>query len=104
MVEVKVFQDGKLEKESKGDFAVCIVSSRMDRRDTLHNEFCLIGKPTLRELRSALSSGVTRILAMVCRRKEKSIENACDTIARFMADAAEAGAENILSVYMDEED
>ena len=38
------------------------------------------------------------------KKKEKSIEKACDTIARFMADAAEAGAENILSVYMDEED
>ena len=104
MVEVKIFQDGELKGESKGDFAVCIVSSRKDRKDTLCNETCLIGRPLLKELRSALSSGAARILAVDCRRKGKSMEKACEVIAEFSADTAMAGAKGILDVYEDEED
>lgn len=104
MVEVKIFQDGELKGEFKGDFAVCIVSSRKDRKDTLCNETCLIGRPLLKELRSALSSGAARILAVACRRKGKSMEKACEVMAEFSADAMAASAKAILDVYGDEED
>ena len=35
MVEVKVFQDGELKGEYDGDYAVCIVSSRTERKGEL---------------------------------------------------------------------
>ena len=49
MVEVKIFQDGELKGEFKGDFAVCMVSSRTDRKDVLCNKVSYAGNPTLKE-------------------------------------------------------
>ena len=76
MVEVKIFQDGELKGEFKGDFAVCIVSSRTDRKDVLCNKVSYAGNPTLKELRAALANGAARVLAVTCRRKGKSMEKA----------------------------
>lgn len=47
MVEVKIFQDGKLESESKGDFAVCIISARTGMKGELSSEAHLAGKFSL---------------------------------------------------------
>lgn len=104
MVEVKIFQDGELKGESKGDFAVCMVSSRMDRKDVLCNKVSYAGNPPLKELRAALANGAARVLAVTCRRKGKSMEKACEVMAEFSADAMAAGAKAILDVYGDEED
>lgn len=88
MVEVKIFQDGELKGEFKGDFAVCIVSSRTDRKDVLCNKVSYAGNPTLKELRAALAN----------------MEKACEVMDEFSADAMAAGAKAILDVYGDEED
>lgn len=57
MVEVKVFQDGELKGEFKGDFAVCMVSSRTDRKDVLCNKVSYAGNPPLKGIRAALADG-----------------------------------------------
>lgn len=80
MVEVKVFQDGKLKGEYDGDYAVCIVYSR-------------------KELKQSLAVGTTRVLSALCRRKGKSMEKACEIMAEFSADTMMVGAEAILKVY-----
>ena len=104
MVEVKIFQDGELKGEFKGDFAVCMVSSRMERKDVLCNKVSYAGNPTLKELRAALVNGAARVLAVTCRRKGKSMEKACEVMAEFSADAMAAGAKAILDVCGSEED
>ena len=104
MVEVKVFQDGELKGEFKGDFAVCIVSSRTERKGELCRKVGYAGNPPLKELRAALADGAARVLAVTSRRKGKSIEKACEVMAEFSADAIAAGAKAILDVYRDEED
>lgn len=104
MVEVKIFQDGELEREFKGDFAVCIVSSRTERKGELCRKVGYAGNPPLKELRAALADGAARVLAVTSRRKGKSIEKACEVMAEFSADAIAAGAKAILDVYRDEED
>ena len=104
MVEVKIFQDGELKGEFKGDFAVCIVSSRTERKGELCRKVGYAGNPPLKELRAALADGAARVLAVTSRRKGKSIEKACEVMAEFSADAIAAGAKAILDVYGDEED
>ena len=104
MVEVKIFQDGELKGEFKGDFAVCMVSSRTDRKDVLCSKVSYAGNPTLKELRAALANGAARVLAVTCRRKGKSVEKACEVMVEFSADAMAAGAKAILDVYGSEED
>ena len=104
MVEVKIFQDGVLKGEYDGDYAVCIVSSRTERKDVLRSEVGFAGNPPLKGLRAALANGAARVLAVTCRRKGKSIEKACEVMAEFSADAIAAGAKAILDVYRDEED
>ena len=104
MVEVKIFQDGELKGEFRGDFAVCMVSSRMDRKDVLCNKVSYAGNPPLKGIRAALADGAARVLAVTSRRKGKSMEKACEVIAEFSADTAMAGAKGILDVYEDDED
>ena len=104
MVEVKIFQDGELKGEFKGDFAVCMVSSRTDRKDVLCNKVSYAGNPPLRGIRAALADGAARVLAVTCRRKGGSMEKACEVMAVFSADTMAAGAEALLKVYGDEED
>lgn len=104
MVEVKIFQDGELKGEFRGDFAVCMVSSRMDRKDVLCNKVSYAGNPTLKGIRAALADGAARVLAVTCLRKGESMEKACEVMAEFSADTMAAGAEAILGVYGDEED
>ena len=104
MVEVKIFQDGELKGEFRGDFAVCMVSSRMDRKDVLCNKVSYAGNPPLKGIRAALADGAARVLAVTCRRKGKSMEKACEVMAEFSADTMAAGAEALLKVYGDEED
>ena len=104
MVEVKIFQDGELKGEFKGDFAVCMVSSRTDRKDVLCNKVSYAGNPPLRGIRAALADGAARVLAVTCRRKGGSMEKACEVMAEFSADTMAAGAEALLKVYGDEED
>lgn len=104
MVEVKVFQDGELKGEYDGDYAVCIVSSRTERKDVLRSKVGYAGNPTLKGLRAALADGAARVLAVTCLRKGKSMEKACEVMAEFSADAMAAGAKAILDVYGDEED
>lgn len=104
MVDVKVFQDGELKGEFKGDFAVCIVSSRTERKGELCRKVGCAGNPPLKELRAVLADGAARVLAVTCLRKRKSMEKACEVMAEFSADAMAAGAKAILDVYGDEED
>ena len=104
MVEVKILQDGVLKGEYDGDYAVCIVSSRTERKDVLRSEVGFAGNPPLKGLRAALANGAARVLAVTCRRKGKSMEKACEVMAEFSADAMAAGAKAILDVYGDEED
>ena len=104
MVEVKIFQDGELKGEFRGDFAVCMVSSRTDRKDVLCNKVSYAGNPPLRGIRAALADGAARVLAVTCRRKGGSMEKACEVMAEFSADTMAAGAEALLKVYGDEED
>lgn len=99
MVEVKIFQDGELKGEYDGDYAVCIVSSRMERKNVLRKEVSCAGNPSLKGIRAALAGGTAKVLAVTCRRKGKSMEKACDVMAEFSADAMMAGAEAILEVY-----
>lgn len=99
MVEVKIFQDGVLKGEYDGDYAVCIVSSRTERKDVLRSEVGFAGNPPLKGLRAALADGVTRVLAVTCLRKGKSVEKACEVMAVFSAVTVMAGAEAILKVY-----
>lgn len=104
MVEVKVFQDGELKGEYDGDYAVCIVSSRTERKGELCRKVSYAGNPPLKELRAALADGAARVLAVTSRRKGKSMEKACEVMAEFSADAMAAGAKVILDVYGSEED
>ena len=104
MVEVKVFQDGELKGEYDGDYAVCIVSSRTERKDVLRSKVGYAGNPTLKGLRAALADGAARVLAVTCRRKGKSMKKECEVMAEFSADAMAAGAKAILDVYGSEED
>ena len=104
MVEVKIFQDGKLESESKGDFAVCIISARTGVKGELSSEAHLAGKFSHGAVKTTVARGITRLLARACRTKGKNMDKACRIMAGFTTDVMENGAENILSVYMDEED
>ena len=99
MVEVKIFQDGELEREFKGDFAVCIVSSRTKRKDELRNKVSCTGNPPLKGIKAALADGAAKVLAVTSRRKGKSVEKACEVMAEFSADTMMAGAKAILDVY-----
>ena len=99
MVEVKIFQDGELRGEYDGDYAVCIVSSRTERKGELCRKVGYAGNPPLKELRAALAAGAARVLAVTCLRKGKSMEKACEVISEFSADAIMAGAEALLKVY-----
>ena len=100
MVKVKIFQDGELMGEYDGDYAVCIVSSRKERCSATY----FAGNALLKELKSSLAVGTTRVLSALCLRKRKSAEKACEIMAEFSADTMMAGAEAILKVYGDEED
>lgn len=104
MVEVKVFQDGELMGEYDGDYAVCIASSRTERKGELCRKVSYAGNPPLKELRAALADGAARVLAVTCLRKRMSMEKACEVMAEFSADTMTAGAEALLKVYGDEED
>ena len=104
MVKVKVFQDGELKEEYDGDYAVCIVSSRTERKDVLRSKVSYAGNLPLKGIRAALADGAARVLAVTSRRKGKSMEKACEVMAEFSADAVEAGAKAILDVYGGEED
>ena len=104
MVEVKIFQDGELKGEFKGDFAVCIVSSRTERKDVLRSKVSYTGNPPLKGIRAALADGAAWVLAVTSRRKGGSMEKACEVMAEFSADAMAAGAKAILDVYGSEED
>lgn len=104
MVEVKIFQDGELRGEYDGDYAVCIVSSRTERKGELCRKVGYAGNPPLKELRAALADGAARVLAVTCLRKGKSVGKAYEVMAEFSADAIAAGAKAILDVYRDEED
>lgn len=104
MVEVKIFQDGELMGEYDGDYAVCIVSSRTERKGELCRKVGYAGNPPLKELRAVLAIGAARVLAVTCRRKGKSMEKVCEVMAEFSADAMAAGAKAILDVYGSEED
>ena len=83
---------------------MCMVSSRMDRKDVLCNKVSYAGNPPLRGIRAALADGAARVLAVTCRRKGGSMEKACEVMAEFSADTMAAGAEALLKVYGDEED
>ena len=99
MVEVKIFQDGVLKGEYDGDYAVCIVVSRTERKGELRRKVGYAGNPPLKELRSALADGVTRVIAVDCLRKGKSLQEAFVAMAEFSEDMVRAGAEAILKVY-----
>lgn len=104
MVEVKIFQDGVLKGEYDGDYVVCIVSSRTERKGELCRKVGYAGNPQLKELRAVLADGAARVLAVTCLRKGESMEKACEVMAEFSADAMAAGAKAILDVYGSEED
>ena len=104
MVEVKIFQDGVLKGEYDGDYAVCIVSSRAERKGELCNKVSYAGNPPLKGIRAALADGAARVLVVTCLRKGKSVEKACEVMAEFSSDTMMAGAKAILDVYGDEED
>ena len=104
MVKIKVFQDGELKGEFKGDFAVCIVSSRTERKGELCRKVGYAGNLPLKELRAALADGAAGVIAVTCLGKGGSMEKACEVMAEFSADAMMAGAKAILDVYGDEED
>ena len=99
MVKVRIFQDGKLTGEYDGDYAVCIVSSRKERCSATY----FAGNALLKELKSSLAVGTTRVLSALCRRKGKSMEKACEIMAEFSADTMMVGAKAILDVYGEEE-
>lgn len=99
MVEVKNFQDGKLMGEYDGDYAVCIVVSRTERKGEMCRKVGYAGNPPLKGLRSALADGAARVLAVTCLRKGKNLDKACDVMAEFSMDIMEAGAKAILDVY-----
>ena len=104
MVEVKVFQDGELMGEYDGDYAVCIVSSRTERKGELCRKVSYAGNPPLKELRAALADGAARVLAVTSRRKGESMEKACEVMAKFSADTMIAGAKALLDVYEEDDD
>lgn len=104
MVEVKIFQDGELMGEYDGDYVVCIVSSGTGKKGRPHSKVGYAGNPPLQELRAALADGVTRVIAVDCLRKGKSLQEAFVAMAEFSEDMVRAGAEAILKVYGDEED
>lgn len=90
--------------EYDGDYAVCIVSSRTERKGELCRKVGYAGNPPLKELRAALADGAARVLAVTCLRKRMSMEKACEVMAEFSADTMMAGAEALLKVYGGEED
>ena len=95
---------GSWNRSPKGDFAVCIISARTGVKGELSSEAHLAGKFSLGAFKTTVARGITRLLARACRTKGKNMDKACRIMAGFTTDVMENGAENILSVYMDEED
>ena len=104
MVEWNVLSEGKWESADEGEFGVSVVDASDGVKGGVRSNELLAGKLAIGAFKTTVASWITRLRARACRTKGKNMDKACRIMAGVTTDVKENGAENILSVYMDEED